>query len=98
MYRAPMATEQGRVSGRSMFNVALRQKLMGERASVTMRIVDPFDTMRFRSLTDDERFYQETERRMGARGVFLSFSYNFGQQPRLRPRANERSGEEDEQP
>ena len=98
MYRAPMATEQGRVSGRSMFNVALRQKLMGDRASVTMRIVDPFNTMRFRSLTDDERFYQETERRMGARGVFLSFSYNFGQQPRLRPRDTDRSGEEDEQP
>ena len=98
MYRAPMATEQGRISGRSMFNVALRQKLMGDRASVTMRIVDPFNTMRFRSLTEDERFYQETERRMGARGVFLSFSYNFGQQPRLRPRENERSGDDDEMP
>jgi outer membrane receptor protein involved in Fe transport len=96
MYRAPMATEQGRVSGRSMFNLALRQKLMGERASVTMRVVDPFNTMRFRSLTDDEDLYQETERRMGARGLFLSFNYSFGQQPRVRPRdSSERGGDDD---
>jgi outer membrane receptor protein involved in Fe transport len=99
MYRAPMATEQGRVSGRQMFNLALRQKLMGDRASVSLRVVDPFNTMRFRSLTDDERFYQETERRMGARGVFLSFSYNFGQQPRVRREQQpERGGDEEEVP
>jgi outer membrane receptor protein involved in Fe transport len=99
MYRAPMATEQGRISGRSMFNMALRQKLMGDRASVSLRVVDPFNQMRFRSLTDDEDLYQESERRMGARGVFLSFSYNFGQQPRVRREQQpERGGDDDEMP
>ena len=99
MYRAPMATEQGRISGRSMFNLALRQKLMGDRASVSLRVVDPFNQMRFRSLTDDEDLYQESERRMGARGVFLSFSYNFGQQPRVRREQQpDRGGDDDDMP
>ncbi len=84
MYRAPMRTEQGRISGRSMFNLALRQQLLDDRASLTLRVVDPFNTMKFYSLTEDDRLFQESERRMGARGVFLTFSWSFGQQPRVR--------------
>lgn len=98
MYRAPMATEQGRVSGRSMFNLALRQRVLGERGSVSLRVVDPFNTMRFRSLTEDDRLFQETERRFGARGVFLSFSYNVGQQPRTRQRNQPERTDDEEMP
>jgi ferric enterobactin receptor len=84
MYRAPMNAEQGRVSAMTMTNIALRQKVMGERASITLRVMDPFNTMGFASELNDPRFFQETERRFGARGVFLSFNYGFGQQPRVR--------------
>jgi ferric enterobactin receptor len=84
MYRAPMNAEQGRVSAMTMANLALRQKLMGEKASVSLRITDPFNTMGFGSEIHDPLFHQETRRRFGARGVFLTFSYNFGQQPRVR--------------
>ncbi|HEX8432171.1 MAG TPA: outer membrane beta-barrel protein, partial [Longimicrobium sp.] len=83
MYRAPMNTEQGRVSSRSMVNLALRQKLMGDRASLSLRVVDPFNTMGFGSRTNDERFYLETERDFGARGVFATFSMTFGRPPRV---------------
>lgn len=96
MYRAPMNTEQGRMSGMSMMNLALRQRLMGDRASVSLRIVDPFNTMRFAFQTSDPRFYQESERRMGARGAYLSFSWNFGQQPRQRPRPQEQEPRPDD--
>lgn len=90
MYRAPMVVERGRVSGRSMANLALRQKLLGDRASVGLRVVDPFDSMRFGFRSSDENFYQETERRFGARGLYATFSWNFGQQPRVRQRPGER--------
>ena len=89
MYRAPMRTEQGRMSAMTMTNVALRQKLRGDRSSVSLRVMDPFNTMGMGFVTDDGRFYQTSERKFGARGVFLSFNYAFGQQPRLRPRAQE---------
>ncbi|CAN5716996.1 TonB-dependent receptor [soil metagenome] len=93
MYRAPMNAEQGRISAMTMTNIALRQKLMGDRASVSLRVMDPFNTMGFGSEINDPRFFQETQRKFGARGVFLSFSYNFGQQPRVRQqRPQEQNG------
>ena len=96
MYRAPMSTEQGRVSSRSMVNLALRQKLMGDRASLSLRVVDPFNTMGFGSRTDDERFYLETERDFGARGVFATFSMTFGRPPRVQQPRQEQQPDGDE--
>jgi outer membrane receptor protein involved in Fe transport len=89
MYRAPMRAEQGRMSAMTMTNVALRQKLRGDAASVTLRVMDPFNLMGMGFVTDDGRFYQTSQRKMGARGVSLSINYSFGQQPRLRPRAEQ---------
>ena len=43
-------------------------------------------------VTDDGRFLQTSQRQFGARGVYLSFSWSFGQQPRgERLRASEDS-------
>jgi outer membrane receptor protein involved in Fe transport len=89
MYRAPMKAEQGRISAMTMTNLALRQKLRGDAASVTLRVMDPFNMMGMGFVTDDGRFYQTSQRKMGARGVSLSVNYAFGRQPRLRPRATE---------
>jgi hypothetical protein len=89
MYRAPMRTEQGRISRFSLANVALRQKLRGDKASVTVRVMDPFGTMGWAVRSSDGRVAQLTDRRFGARGTFLNFSYNFGQAPRIRPRPQE---------
>jgi outer membrane receptor protein involved in Fe transport len=93
MYRAGMTTEQGRMSPMTMSNLAVRQKLMGEQASVSLRVMDPFNTMGFGFVTDDGRFAQSTRRKFGARGAFLTFSYNFGQQPKVRSRPTEQQQE-----
>ncbi len=84
MYRAPMNVEQGRMSAFSMASLSLRQKLRGDRSSLTLRVMDPFNTMGFTVRTDDGRFIQESDRRFGARAVFLGFNYNFGRPPRIR--------------
>jgi outer membrane receptor protein involved in Fe transport len=90
MYRAPMNAELGRVRAMTMTNVALRQKVLGDQGSVTLRVMDPFNTMGMGFVTDDGRFYQASERRFGARGLFLGFGWTFGQQPRTeRPRGGE---------
>ena len=88
MYRAPMTTEQGRMSAMTMTNLALRQKLLGDQASVALRVMDPFNAMGMGFQTDDGRFAQSTRRNFNARGAFLTFCYNFGQQPRVRSRPN----------
>ena len=94
MYRAPMDNEQGRTRAMTMTNIAVRQKLMGDKASLTLRAMDPFDTMGFGSTIEEEDFFQESRRSFGARGVSLTFSYNFGQTPRVRqPRQQEQMQE-----
>lgn len=89
MYRAPMKTEQGRMSSFSFLNVALRQKLRGDQASMTLRVMDPLGTMGWRNVSNDGRVAQMMDRRFGARGAFLSFNYNFGKPPRIKPRPQE---------
>jgi len=83
MYRAPMNVELGRVRSMMVTNIALRQKVFGDQGSVTFRVMDPLNTMRMGFVTDDGRFYQTSLRQFGARGVFVGFSWNFGQQPRV---------------
>lgn len=86
MYRAPMEIEGGRISSMQMMHLALRQKVLRDQGSVGLRLVDPFDRMRFAYETRDARHHQESERRFGARSLFLTFSYNFGRPPRLQQR------------
>ncbi|WP_420125764.1 TonB-dependent receptor domain-containing protein [Longimicrobium sp.] len=86
MYRAPMDVEQGRMGSFVMSTLALRQKVMGEKGSLSLRVVDPLNRMGFSMETNDPLYFQLNERRFGARAAYLTFSYNFGQTPRLRNR------------
>lgn len=88
-YRAPMNIEGGRFASSAMGNVSIRQKLMGEKASVSLRVSDPFETSRFRVEAGNDQIFQLTERRFNSRAVHLTFQYNFGQAPKLRQRPQE---------
>jgi len=83
-YRAPMAIERGRFASVANANVSVRQKLMGEKASMTVRLSDPFNTNRFRVKAGDDNIIQLTERTFNSRAVHVTFQYNFGQAPRIR--------------
>ncbi|HEX8903804.1 MAG TPA: TonB-dependent receptor, partial [Longimicrobiaceae bacterium] len=82
-YRPETRIEQGRVGAQGMVNVALRQKL-NAKSTLTLRVADPFDDMRFSFRTSSSSFAQQTSRSFNLRAVFLSFSYNFGRPPRMR--------------
>ena len=86
MYRAPMDVEQGRMGSFIMSTLSLRQKVMNDKGAITLRIMDPLNRMGFSSTTNDPLYYQLNERQFNGRAAFLTFSYNFGQQPRLRNR------------
>jgi len=98
MYRAPMKTEGGRQLAMVFTNVALRQKLWGDKGSLTLRVADPFNLTKFGYRTDNGVVIEETERRFGMRGVFLTFSRNFGQQIKLRPRQPDPTGGQPQDP
>jgi ferric enterobactin receptor len=83
-YRAPVNIERGRFSGMQMMNFSLRQKLIGDKATMSLRVIDPFNTMRFKIKAGDDNLTQITERRFGVRATYLTFQYNFGKPPKIR--------------
>jgi ferric enterobactin receptor len=83
-YRAPMAFERGRFSGMSALNLAVRQKLDGDRLTATLRVADPFDTHRMRVEVGDDNIVQLTSRNFSNRAVHFSVQAAFGQAPRVR--------------
>ncbi len=88
MYRSPVKFEQFRADGMLMTDLALRQKLMQDKASLALRLSDPLGLVKMHYVGRIESLdvIQEGDRRWGARAAFLSFTYNFGQPPRQRPR------------
>lgn len=88
-YRAPMNIERGRIGAFSMTNVALRQKLLNNRADLSLRLSDPFQQSGFNLWRGDERFYVRMDRRWESRVALATFTYNFGErkagQNRRRP-------------
>jgi hypothetical protein len=77
-YQAPMTVEQGRNASRTRLTFAARQKLMQDRMSLTLRVIDPFNSSRESSTTIDPRFYQVSDRRRAIRGLLLSINWTFG--------------------
>ena len=77
-YQAPMTVEQGRNASRTRFTFAVRQKLMRDQMSLTLRVIDPFNSSRERFTTTDPRFYQVSDRRRAIRGLLLSVNWTFG--------------------
>jgi len=77
-YQAPMTVEQGRNASRTRFTLAARKKLMEDRMSVSLRVIDPFNTSRESNTTIDPRFYQVSDRRRAIRGLLLSVNWTFG--------------------
>lgn len=79
-YRAPMETEQGRVGSFSWTDLALRQELFNDRASLTIRARDALGTAGFHNIIDQENIYSEFSREFGARALGFTFTYSFGEQ------------------
>lgn len=94
-YRAPMDVEGGRMSSRSMADVALRQKLLKDKASLSLRMSDVFNTMGFHMTREDDLFFQEFDRKWDAQRIGLTFTFNFGQEQQQRRRNQQEFERED---
>ena len=85
-YQAPMIVEQGRNAARTRVSLAMRQKLMNDQMSLTLRILDPFNTSLERSTTIDPAFYQVSDRRRLIRGLLFSANWIFGKSKKEKER------------
>jgi ferric enterobactin receptor len=88
LYVAPMKIERGEFSGRQMVNISVRQKLSTS-STLTARLADPFQTMKFGVDVRDDNIRQLTERNFNQRALFLTYQYNFGQTPKMKQRRQE---------
>ena len=97
-YTAPIDTEQGRAGARVFMDFAVRQKLLGDRASLTLQARDPLGIAGSSFTLDQPDLFQERTRDWAAQQVGLTFSYAFGRQDRERRDAGgERGGGGDDE-
>ena len=91
-YNAPREVEGGRQMSMLMTNFALRRKLWKDAGNLTLRLSDPFNTMRFRMRTSTGQVSELMQRQFGSRAFIVTFSRNFGTQLKLRPQQGPEGG------
>ncbi len=78
-YRAKERTLQGEKTSFWMTSVGFQKEFWKKRASLGIRIVDPFTRSKiFRTELEDEDFYQKSEFKIPFRSFGLNFKYTFG--------------------
>ncbi|MBS1912916.1 MAG: TonB-dependent receptor [Bacteroidetes bacterium] len=85
-------TVGGNHQGRFVFwNFSLRQKLLENRLSISLRLNDPFNLQSWHSTYSSPEFYTESTSKHITRFVGLNLSYNFGTVPRLEQHDQQKS-------
>lgn len=78
-YRAKERTLQGEKTSFWMTSVGFQKEFWNKRASLGIRIVDPFNRSKiFRTELEDDDFYQNSEFSIPFRSFGLNFKYTFG--------------------
>ena len=84
-YRGATTVEQGRNASQTRVSLAARQKLANDRLSLTLRVIDPFNTSLESSTTIAPRFDQVSDRRRKIRGLLLNANWTFGKPSKEEP-------------
>ncbi len=81
-YSSPRIMTIGVSAPRYGMDIAARQSILKNKGSLSLRVSDVFHTSNWIMSLDGEGFSQEIERYFDSRIVFLTFTYQFGQQQR----------------
>lgn len=73
------------------WNFSLRQKLLENKLSVSLRVNDPFALQGWRTRYSTPDFYTESSGHWSTRFVSLNISYNFGTIPRMEQHSREKT-------
>jgi ferric enterobactin receptor len=82
-YRGPQTLEKAKFWAQQSANLSVRQKF-NDASTISLRIVDPFNTMVFKIRAGDTKVIQMTERSFDSRSVYVTYQYNFGRLPKFR--------------
>ncbi|MCB0713157.1 MAG: TonB-dependent receptor [Ignavibacteriae bacterium] len=89
-YRAPIKISRGEITAMQSLDGALKATFLEKKASLSLRVSDIFNTMKFDLFRDDPNYYIEVDRKWLSQRATLTFSWNFGQQDQSGQRRRQR--------
>ncbi|WP_229312088.1 TonB-dependent receptor domain-containing protein [Larkinella punicea] len=78
-YEAPQLTPQGKRKAIATLDFAVSKDIMKNNATLTLNVIDVFNSRRFRSITEGTNFYTETNSQGRLRQINLTFNYRLRQ-------------------
>ncbi|MFC5411754.1 TonB-dependent receptor domain-containing protein [Larkinella bovis] len=78
-YEAPQQTPQGRRKSIATLDFAVSKDIMKNKATLTLNVIDVFNSRRFRSITEGPNFFTENNSQGRLRQVNLTFNYRLRQ-------------------
>lgn len=85
-YSGKMVTTQGSVEPFTSFDVSLKKDFFDNQASVSLRVSDVFNNLKFKVLLDDPNFTETLFRKRDTRAAYLTFTYKFGKEDKNQKR------------
>ncbi len=77
-YRSPRVFAQGKMFAFYMMDIAVKKKLWKDKANITLRLSDVFDTFKFSYELSDFNYMQKNVRNRSSRILSIAFTYRFG--------------------
>ena len=93
-YRSPVNTAQGQRLARYNVDGAARYNVLGERGTLTLRVADIFNTLRYNNTSFGTDFATISYFKRESRIAFLGFTYRFGQNQSARSTRKEEGGDD----
>lgn len=87
----PSAVGAVRAGNFTFLTFSLRQRLLENKLSVSLRLNDPFNMQKAENVYDTPEFYSESIYNRPSRYIGLNISYNFGTTPRMETHKQEKS-------
>ena len=78
-YEAPQQTPQGRRKSIATMDLAVSKDILKDKATLTLNVLDVFNSRRYRSITEGANFYTENISQGRLRQVNLTFNYRLRQ-------------------
>lgn len=88
-YRSPIVTPQGQRKANFNVDLAAKYNVLGERGTITLRVADIFNTLRYDYTAYGADFETVGRFKRESRIVFLGFTYRFGQNLAAHSKKNE---------
>ncbi|GAB4034174.1 TonB-dependent receptor [Spirosoma jeollabukense] len=78
-YEAPQQTPQGRRKALATLDLSVSKDVLNNNGTLTLNVLDVFNSRRFRSITEGPNFYAENSSQFRLRQINLTFSYRLRQ-------------------